>query len=83
MLVRQFPTLEKNYLKERFLLDSRPFNSTFRWWVPLTYSSKSYPDLVRCEWIPEHLDQVEISLEANESHWVIFNVDQVGKSTCQ
>lgn len=60
-------------------MDSRTSNATFRWWVPLSYSSKANPETVQCEWIPEHLDQVNISLEANESQWVIFNVDQVGQ----
>lgn len=61
------------------MLDLRSSNSTFRWWIPLLYSLKSSPDVVNCYWIPEHEDEVEITLEANESQWILFNVDQVGK----
>lgn len=60
-------------------MDSRPtLNSTYRWWIPLSYSSKAQPDIVQCGWIPEYSDQVNISLEATENQWVIFNIDQVG-----
>jgi len=61
-------------------MDSRQeLNSTYRWWVPLSYSSKAHPDVVQCGWIPEYSDQVNTSLEATENQWVIFNIDQVGK----
>ncbi|XP_046648039.1 aminopeptidase N-like [Daphnia pulicaria] len=78
-VIRNYTSSVITAQQERFLMNSRQeLNSTYRWWIPLSYSSKAHPDIVQCGWIPEHSDQVNISLEATKIQWVIFNIDQVG-----
>ena len=59
-------------------------DTTYRWWIPLTYTSDFKE--TNYEWLSpnETEDSTEISLEqVTEDDWVIFNINQVGQLVTQ
>ena len=80
---RQINAFALLFCKKRFLLYSvSPTidDTTYRWWIPLTYTSDFKE--TNYEWLSpnETEDSTEISLEqVTEDDWVIFNINQVGQ----
>ena len=75
----------KEYLwQERFVMDTEPSldgsdEPVYKWWVPLTFTSLGAP--IKSAWMNDKDDTKHlVSLAAADDQWVIFNVDQVGKS---
>ena len=84
---RQINAFALLFCKKRFLLYSvSPTidDTTYRWWIPLTYTSDFKE--TNYEWLSpnETEDSTEISLEqVTEDDWVIFNINQVGQLVTQ
>lgn len=75
-----YNTLEFVLFQKRFMLANVSDTEQNLWWIPLTFTNMPQPDFYNTT--PSHwlhkTSHLEIPIEAEQNHWVIFNIQETG-----